>query len=177
MSHYFRLGWDAGAGAFLATAGGGALNPPCAAWHENFISAAKALGYDVILSLSYELFDAHCPEHWKQRAEDGAPALTGWVPPSTLLSPVNGDAMAYLQAVARAFVAIARDAGAAVKFQSASRGGGSCRTGGPASTTMRRWRHSGAARCRSPMCEGRFRRDRRVCSMRRGPCWRRRPPR
>jgi uncharacterized protein (TIGR02217 family) len=117
MSHYFRLGWDAGEGAFLAAAGGGALNAPCAAWHGSFVSLADALGYDVILSLSYELLDAHCPAAWKQRAEDGSPALTGWEPPSSLLSPANGDAMAYLQAVARAFVAIARDAGAAVKFQ------------------------------------------------------------
>ncbi|MGE0775717.1 MAG: DUF2460 domain-containing protein [Sphingomonadaceae bacterium] len=117
MSHYFRLGWDAGEGAFLVTAGGGALNAACAAWHENFVSLADALGYEVILSLSYELFDEHCPEDWKQRAEDGSPALTGWVPPSTLLSPANGDAMAYLQAVARAFVAIARDAGTVVRFQ------------------------------------------------------------
>jgi len=29
----------------------------------------------VIWSLSYELFDAHCPEAWKQRAADGSPAL------------------------------------------------------------------------------------------------------
>ena len=117
MSHYFRLGWDAGEGAFLAASGGEALNVACAAWHANFITLAKALGYEVILSLSYELFDAHCPEAWKQRAEDGSPALTGWVPPSTLLSPANGDAMAYLQMVARAFVSIAQDAGAAVRFQ------------------------------------------------------------
>jgi uncharacterized protein (TIGR02217 family) len=117
MSHYFRLAWDAGESAFLATAGGGALNVACAAWHEGFINHTKALGYSVILSLSYELFDAHCPGDWKQRAEDGSPALTGWVPPSTLLSPANGDAMGYLQDVARAFVAIARDADAAVRFQ------------------------------------------------------------
>lgn len=117
MSHYFRLGWDAGAGAFLATAGGGVLNAPCAAWHENFVTLADAAGYGMILSLSYELFDAHCPAAWKQRAEDGSPALTGWVPPSTLLSPANGDAMDYLQAVARAFVGIALDFGAAVRFQ------------------------------------------------------------
>ena len=117
MSHYFRLGWDAGAEAFLVTAGGGVLNVPCAAWHANFVTLAGAAGYSVILSLSYELFDAHCSEAWKQRAEDGSPALTGWVPPSTLLSPANGDAMDYLQEVARAFVGIAQDAGAAVRFQ------------------------------------------------------------
>ena len=47
--------------------------------------ALLALGFGLIWSLSYELFDAHCPEDWKQRAADGSPALTGWAPPSTLL--------------------------------------------------------------------------------------------
>lgn len=111
MSHYFRLA------AGMATPAGGALNAACAAWHADFARRARALGYGVIWSLSYELFDAHCPAVWKQRAADGSPALTGWVPPSTLLSPSNGDAMAYLQAVARAFVAIGSAAGLAPRFQ------------------------------------------------------------
>jgi len=63
------------------------------------------------------MFDAHCPVDWKQRAWDDAPALTGWVPPSTLLSPAHSGAMAYLQAVARALAGIARDAELAVRFQ------------------------------------------------------------
>ncbi|MFS0772823.1 TIGR02217 family protein [Sphingomonas sp. 1P08PE] len=109
MSHYFRL--DAGR---IVT---GVLNAPCAAWHRDFAAVAKRLGYAVIWSLSYELFDAHCPAGWKQRRADGAPALTGWVPPSTLLSPANGDAMAYLAAVARAFLAIGQAAGLRPRFQ------------------------------------------------------------
>jgi uncharacterized protein (TIGR02217 family) len=112
MSHYFRL--DA---AGKATLTGGALNGPCAAWHADFGSRAKALGFGIIWSLSYELLDVHCPEAWKQRAANGDRALTGWEPPSTLLSPANGSAMGYLQAVARAFVGIANAAGLAVKFQ------------------------------------------------------------
>jgi uncharacterized protein (TIGR02217 family) len=117
MSHYFRLEWNAGAGAFLVSLAGGALNAPCAAWHADFAARARALGYGLILSLSYELFDAHCWGDWKQRAENGDPALTGWVPPSTLLSPAHAGAMGYLQAVARAFVRIADTAGLPVRFQ------------------------------------------------------------
>ncbi|MCD2317651.1 DUF2460 domain-containing protein [Sphingomonas sp. IC-11] len=109
MSHYFRLNGD------LTVSEG--LNMPCRAWHRSFAEGASALGQDVIWSLSYELFDAHCPEGWKQRRADGAPALTGWEPPSTLLSPANAEAMAYLQGVARAFVAIGAAAGLAPKFQ------------------------------------------------------------
>lgn len=109
MSHYFRVAADGLVGE--------GLNGPCAAWHADFLARAKAMGFGVILSLSYELFDAHCPEAWKQRAEDGAPALTGWEPPSALLSPANAEAMDWLQAVAQAFVGLAAAAGQAVRFQ------------------------------------------------------------
>jgi uncharacterized protein (TIGR02217 family) len=89
----------------------------CAAWHADFLARAKAIGFGVILSLSYELLAAHCPEDWKQRAADGAPALTGWEPPSTLLSPANAAAMVWLQVVAQAFAALAVAAGQPVRFQ------------------------------------------------------------
>jgi len=115
MSHYFRLE-PLGDGHYVSLAGG-ALNAPCRAWHQNFAAQAKLLGFDLIFSLSYELFDAHCWNDWKQRAENGDPALTGWVPPSTLLSPANIAAMNYLKAIARAFVFILKEAGLPVKFQ------------------------------------------------------------
>lgn len=115
MSHYFRLE-PAGGGLYVSLAGS-ALNAPCAAWHADFAFRAKALGFGVIWSLSYELFDAHCWNDWKQRAGNGDPALTGWSPPSTLLSPAHGGAMGYLQAVARAFVAVAQSADLPVLFQ------------------------------------------------------------
>jgi uncharacterized protein (TIGR02217 family) len=115
MSHYYRL--EALGGGHYVSQSGGALNTPCRAWHLEFANGAKAMGYDLIFSLSYELFDANCWNDWKQRAENGDPALTGWVPPSTLLSPAHGGAMAYLQAVARAFAYIQKLAGLPVKFQ------------------------------------------------------------
>jgi uncharacterized protein (TIGR02217 family) len=115
MSHYFRL--EPVSGGHYASLTGGALNPPCKAWHQDFAERAKTLGFGVIWSLSYELFDAHCWNDWKQRAADGSPALTGWTPPSTLLSPAHPGAMAYLHAVAKAFVWIAQGAGIPVKFQ------------------------------------------------------------
>ncbi|MDQ0248290.1 uncharacterized protein (TIGR02217 family) [Sphingomonas kyeonggiensis] len=115
MSHYFRL--EASSGGHYVSLGATALNVACRAWHADFAARARALGYDLILSLSYELLDQHCWGDWKQRAADGAPALTGWDPPSTLLSPAHGGAMAYLRAVAREFAGIARDAGLRVRFQ------------------------------------------------------------
>ncbi|PHR13564.1 MAG: TIGR02217 family protein [Sphingopyxis sp.] len=122
MSHYFRLE-TVGSGLYVSLSAPqagedfAAINQPTAAWHRDLIMRAETMGFTVIMSLSYELFDAHCWNDWKQRAENGDPALTGWEPPSTLLSPANGSAMSYLQAVARAFTAIARDAGATIRFQ------------------------------------------------------------
>ncbi len=115
MSHYFRL--EHAAGGLYASLAGGVLNTPCLAWHRDFAALSAASGRSVIWSLSYELFDDHCWGDWKQRAADGSPALTGWVPPSTLLSPAHGGAMAYLRAVARAFAGIAIAAGLGVRFQ------------------------------------------------------------
>ncbi len=115
MSHYFRL--EPLGGEHYVSLAGGVLNEPCAAWHRSFAEQAKIRNFDVIWSLSYELFDAHCWNDWKQRAHDGSPALTGWEPPSTLLSPAHEGAMSYLRQVANAFVAIAQTAGLPVLFQ------------------------------------------------------------
>jgi uncharacterized protein (TIGR02217 family) len=115
MSHYPRLVPEGG--GFVATLAGGPLNTPCAHWHRDLAKRCQALGFDLILSLSYELFDDYCPADWKQRAWDESPALTGWEPPSTLLSPANDDAMDWLQNVARALASIPRDVGLDVRFQ------------------------------------------------------------
>ncbi|HEX8262600.1 MAG TPA: DUF2460 domain-containing protein [Allosphingosinicella sp.] len=115
MSHYFRL--EAHGGGFFVSLAGGVLNAACAAWHRDFAERAGALGYEPIFSLSYELLDQHAWGDWKQRAEDGSPALTGWSPPSTLLSPAHAGAMGYLRLVAQAFAAIAAAAGLRVRIQ------------------------------------------------------------
>jgi uncharacterized protein (TIGR02217 family) len=115
MSHYMRL--EALGGGFYVSLAGGVLNRPTSEWHRALAAACAAAGLGLIWSLSYELFDAYCWNDWKQRDAGGGPALTGWVPPSTLLSPANAAAMGYLQLVARAFVAIGVEAGLPPKFQ------------------------------------------------------------
>lgn len=118
MSHYYRLEhYSWAGGALLVSLTGGTLNVPCDAWHRDYAERAKADGHILIFSLSYELFDAIAFGNWKQRDELGNPALTGWQPPSTLLSPASVGAMDYLRAVARAFAQILADAGLPVHFQ------------------------------------------------------------
>jgi uncharacterized protein (TIGR02217 family) len=114
MSHFFRLVPE---GAELLAEAGGALCGPAEAWHASYFAECARLGFAPIVSLSYELFAEHCPEAWQQRDFAGNPAHTGWVPPSALLSPANGAAMGWLQAVARNFVALQQAAGLDVLFQ------------------------------------------------------------
>ncbi|WP_336987486.1 DUF2460 domain-containing protein [Altererythrobacter aquiaggeris] len=111
MSHFFRLG------ANLEVLADGTLCAPAADWHRSFFAECAASRLDPVISLSYELFAAHCPADWQQRAFDAEPARTGWVPPSALLSPANNDAMAWLQKVAAKFVTLAEAAGCPVLFQ------------------------------------------------------------
>jgi len=115
MSHFMRLERD-GVGVLKAS-GSAQLAEPCSQWHRNFFEQSAANDLEVIASISYELFDEYCPEDWKQRTASGAPALTGWVPPSTLLSPANSAAMGWLQASASRFVTLLEIAGLPVRFQ------------------------------------------------------------
>ncbi|MEO6579723.1 MAG: DUF2460 domain-containing protein, partial [Sphingomicrobium sp.] len=111
MSHYFPLGSD----GLVDTSA--PFNAAARAWHSAFARAAKAWGYDVIWSLSYEILDHFCPEAWKQRTYDGGAALTGYDPPSTLISPASGAGIDFLCSVAAELSALSVDAGLPAKVQ------------------------------------------------------------
>lgn len=115
MSHYFRLKVEDD--GYVVDTEAAALNTPAEAWHADFFARCAAMGFVPIASLSYELLAMHCPQAWTQRDLDGNPALTGWSPPSNILSPANDDAMAFLQQVARAAVSLMTENGAEAKFQ------------------------------------------------------------
>ena len=114
MSHFFRLE-QVGSDFLVQT--DGALCEPARSWHADYFFRCFEQGYLPISSLSYELFAQHCPAAWQQVAFDGEPARTGWVPPSALLSPANGQAMGWLHSVAANFVQLMREAGLPVLFQ------------------------------------------------------------
>lgn len=115
MSHYFRL--KAAGSGFAVDGQAPAFNVAAESWHRNLFTQCREFGYEPIASLSYELLAMHCPQTWTQRDVDGNPALTGWDPPSNLLSPANGEAMAYLQKIARAAVELQLEAGVPARFQ------------------------------------------------------------
>ncbi len=115
MSHYYRL-FEHSSGDLYPNVNLG-LCEPCEAWHADFLARCKALDLQPILSISYELFDEVCFKNWKQRAASGEYAQTGWVPPSTLLTPASPGAMTFLQEIAARFVALMVTAGLDVHFQ------------------------------------------------------------
>ncbi len=116
ISHFARLAWNPGAQRYLAGAGT-PLNTPCQNWHADFFKRATDLGYKIQIALSFELLDAYCPDAWKQRAFDGTPALTGYTPPSTLLSPANDSAMDFLISTLDALLGLLLGVGADIIFQ------------------------------------------------------------
>lgn len=111
MSHYFALD---GGGRLDA---GRPFNSAALAWHRNFARAVKERGHGLIWSLSYEILDMFCPDGWKQRTYDGNPALTGYDPPSTLVSPANTAAITFLTSVAEALVQISNEEGLVPRIQ------------------------------------------------------------
>jgi uncharacterized protein (TIGR02217 family) len=90
---------------------------PALAWHRSLARAAKADGYRLIWSLSFELLAMFCPLAWQQRFFDGDYAATGYEPPSALLSPAHEGAIAYLGEIAAELMAISNEMGLEPLFQ------------------------------------------------------------
>lgn len=115
MSHIMRL--SRATGAWRVDASDGIVAGPAWDWHRALADAVKLWGGGMIWSLSYEVFALYCHADWMQRAADGTPALTGWSPPSALLSPAHPTAMTWLQWMASALMQIAAAAGLEPQFQ------------------------------------------------------------
>lgn len=115
MSHFYPLA-PAG-GGFTVDPALPVMNAAAERWHRAFVVRAAAMGFSVILSLSYEVLAPFCPDAWQQRAANGDPARTGYTPPSALLSPANGAAMGWLQDVAGTFAQLQIEAGLPVRVQ------------------------------------------------------------
>ncbi|WP_417319817.1 TIGR02217 family protein [Emcibacter sp.] len=116
MSHYFTLAWSTQETRFVVDPST-AVNAAAVAWHRDFLKQAKLFGYEVILSLSYEILAEHMPSDWRQLAHDGSPALTGWEPPSCLIAPTNPEATAYLGNIFDQFAGLADEAGLDIRLQ------------------------------------------------------------
>ncbi len=107
-SHYYALQWSASESRYIVASTPQVLNGACVSWHQAFFASLALHGLGVGIAVSFELFDAVAPLAWKQSAFDNTPALTGYTPPSTLLSPVNTAAMAYIKTVFLQFISLAQ---------------------------------------------------------------------
>lgn len=117
INHYIGMSHSMALGADGLVDAARPLNAAALAWHRGFAKAAKALDFEVIWSVSYEILDQFCPEAWKQRSFDGASAATGYEPPSTLVSPAHSEAIGFLGSVASAMVQVSADEGLEPQIQ------------------------------------------------------------
>jgi len=115
MSHFYRL-FRQPDGSLLAHVQAW-MNQPAIHWHTDYFAQCAQLGLEPIVSVSYELFNEYCPEDWKQRTFDGEPALTGWVPPSTLLTPAGHLSMEFVREAVARFTALLLPSGLPIRFQ------------------------------------------------------------
>jgi hypothetical protein len=110
MSSFPEKVWD-GSQFLMVSAGNEegypVVNAVTAAWHQDFLRRAHAMGYQVIQSVSYEIFSEWANQDWVQRAFDDTIGYTGYIPPSYLLSPCNADAMAWVQQAMIEFATLA----------------------------------------------------------------------
>lgn len=104
MSHYYDYTWSGTQWSINRT---GALNAAAYKWHDNFMYNAKRHNFDVMQSVSFELFSDACPLEWTQRDWNDNYAKTGYTPCSYLLSPTIEEGMNFLTAVFKNFASAA----------------------------------------------------------------------
>lgn len=114
MSHYYDYSWS-GTGWLLDKTG--TLNAAAYKWHDDFMAKAKKYKFEVMQSVSFELFSDACPLEWTQREWDDSYAKTGYTPCSYLLSPTIEEGMNFLTAVFKNFAAAATRNGLPVVMQ------------------------------------------------------------
>jgi hypothetical protein len=83
-------GWDVPPTGLEVDPAKAKLNPPAAAWHQNFFSLLATAGYTPIVALSLEILTPNIPSAWAQRTSTGAISATGYTPITTsLISPCS----------------------------------------------------------------------------------------
>lgn len=97
---------------------GSTINLPCVNWHTDFATRCVAEGWDIIFSISYEMYSPYANTAYAQRDRDGVLAVTGYTPPSYLMIPTSTNgAMNYLGNVFVDFANLMDGAGMPVTMQ------------------------------------------------------------
>jgi uncharacterized phage protein (TIGR02218 family) len=116
ISKFHSMTWDAGEGRYIVDPGLPTLNDPTQQWLTDFFDRLHAKGFEIIVSMSFEILNRYIPSAWKQRDKDGNEAKTGWNPPSSLIAPTVAPALDYVRDV---FLSVLAElpVGAAKHFQ------------------------------------------------------------
>jgi hypothetical protein len=112
MSHFFNIGWDSGEARFRFLPSAAPVNAIALAWLTDFYARLKAHSIALVFSMSYELLASYAPTGWSQLNYTGAQALTGWVPPSTLLAFTLPAVMTHFRSVIAQLLTIPAAVGA-----------------------------------------------------------------
>lgn len=86
-------------------------------WYRRFFKLLAENDFYFINSVAYEILDFFMPEAWKQRTWKGAPAQSGWYPPSSFIQPTNQVALNYVSQVQIQIIQAMIDAGITPRFQ------------------------------------------------------------
>ena len=98
--HHHQLAWSSSEGRFVVDPTQPPVNAASRAWLTSCFAQCSALGFvSVIISQSLEILQTTIPLAWRQMDYSGAPALTGYTPPSALISPSVTAALDYIVAV------------------------------------------------------------------------------
>lgn len=100
MSHFMILGWDETESRYKFLPQDNPINNAAVAWLTDLYNRLRSVGIKLIFSMSYEMFYSYIPYSWCQRDYLGNPALTGWVPPSSLMAFTNSEVINHLQLTA-----------------------------------------------------------------------------
>lgn len=119
MSTYFEKEWDVAENRFkvITDATQKLINKPTEEWHKSFAELLKEKHIFAIFSVSYELFSYECPYEWTQRDYYDEFGVTGYEPPSFLLSPCINDGFEWLKKVFLDFADILHNASQPVMMQ------------------------------------------------------------
>lgn len=93
------------------------VNDATMQWFRALFVEMKRFDYSYINSVAYEILNFFMHEDWKQRDYSGAPALSGWKPPSSFIQPTNQEALDFMAAVQIQIIQACVDAEVPVKFQ------------------------------------------------------------
>lgn len=117
FTQFLSLTWNSGENRFIIDAGKPFVNAPVQQWVSDLAARLKTAGFEVTVSVSFELLKMYTPTAWAQFDANGLQSESGWAPSSTFVSPCSSAGMNYLRDVAKAFVGLCVGAGATTIYQ------------------------------------------------------------